>query len=188
FIGVGLVAIAIIINAIAYKKASTANPQVSTKGIIISLIAGVLMSFFYRFIAASMDLENFSNPAAGKMTPYTAVFIFSVGIFLSNFIFNTILMKKPLQGAPTSYKEYFKGNFGLHMVGVLGGLIWGIGNSLNLIAAGKAGAAISYGLGQGATLIAALWGVFIWKEFRNAPAGVPRLISVMLLLFLAGIV
>ncbi len=120
FIGVGLVAIAIIINAIAYRKASTANQQVSTKGIIISLIAGVLMSFFYRFIAASMDLENFSSPAAGKMTPYTAVFIFSVGIFLSNFIFNTILMKKPLQGAPTSYTEYFKGNFGLHMVGVLG--------------------------------------------------------------------
>ena len=113
FIGVGLVAIAIIINAIAYRKTSTANQQVSTKGIIISLIAGVLMSFFYRFIAASMDLENFSSPAAGKMTPYTAVFIFSVGIFLSNFIFNTILMKKPLQVTPTNYTEYFKGNFGL---------------------------------------------------------------------------
>src|SRR6185369_13153217 len=169
FLGVALVAVAIIINAIAYRKASTANQQVSTKGIIISLIAGVLMSFFYRFIAASMDLENFSNPAAGKMTPYTAVFIFSVGIFLSNFIFNTILMKRPLQGAPTSYKEYFKGSFGVHFVGVLGGLIWGLGNSLNLIAAGKAGAAISYGLGQGATLIAALWGVFIWKEFKDAP-------------------
>jgi len=187
FIGVGLVAIAIIINAIAYRKASTANQQVSTKGIIISLIAGVLMSFFYRFIAASMDLENFSNPAAGKMTPYTAVFIFSVGIFLSNFIFNTILMKKPLQGTPTGYKEYFKGNFRLHMVGVLGGLIWGLGNSLNLIAAGKAGPAISYGLGQGATLIAALWGVFIWKEFQQAPKGTNALITAMFIFFIAGL-
>jgi len=187
FIGVGLVAIAIIINAIAYKKASTANQQVSTKGIIISLIAGVLMSFFYRFIAASMDLENFSNPAAGKMTPYTAVFIFSVGIFLSNFIFNTILMKKPLQGTPTGYKEYFNGNFRLHMVGVLGGLIWGLGNSLNLIAAGKAGPAISYGLGQGATLIAALWGVFIWKEFQQAPKGTNALITAMFIFFIAGL-
>jgi len=187
FIGVGLVAIAIIINAIAYRKASTANQQVSTKGIIISLIAGVLMSFFYRFIAASMDLENFSNPAAGKMTPYTAVFIFSVGIFLSNFIFNTILMKKPLQGTPTGYKEYFNGNFRLHMVGVLGGLIWGLGNSLNLIAAGKAGPAISYGLGQGATLIAALWGVFIWKEFQQAPKGTNALITAMFIFFIAGL-
>jgi len=187
FIGVGLVAIAIIINAIAYRKASTANQQVSTKGIIISLIAGVLMSFFYRFIAASMDLENFSNPAAGKMTPYTAVFIFSVGIFLSNFIFNTILMKKPLQGTPTGYKEYFNGNFRLHMVGVLGGLIWGLGNSLNLIAAGKAGPAISYGLGQGATLIAALWGVFIWKEFQQAPKGTNALITAMFIFFVVGL-
>ena len=96
FLGVALVAVAIIINAIAYRKASTAKQQVSSKGILISLIAGVLMSFFYRFIAASMDLENFASPAKGKMTPYTAVFIFAVGIFLSNFIFNTILMKKPV--------------------------------------------------------------------------------------------
>jgi len=70
---------------------------------------------------------------------------------------------------------------------VLGGLIWGIGNSFNLIAAGKAGPAISYGLGQGATLIAALWGVFIWKEFRNAPAGTNRLIAFMFLFFVLGI-
>jgi len=187
FMGVALVAIAIIINAIAYRKASKGNQQVSTKGIVISLLGGLLMSFFYRFIAASMDLENFKNPAAGKMTPYTAVFIFSVGVFLSNFIFNTLLMKKPLQGSPTGYKEYFKGSFRLHMVGVLGGLIWGIGNSFNLIAAGKAGAAISYGLGQGATLIAALWGVFVWKEFRQAPKGTNGLIAAMFVLFIAGL-
>jgi len=187
FAGVALVAIAIIINAIAYRKASKGNQQVSTKGIVISLLGGLLMSFFYRFIAASMDLENFENPAAGKMTPYTAVFIFSVGVFLSNFIFNTLLMKKPLQGSPTGYKEYFKGSFRLHMVGVLGGLIWGIGNSFNLIAAGKAGAAISYGLGQGATLIAALWGVFVWKEFRQAPKGTNGLIAAMFVLFIAGL-
>ena len=74
------------------------------------------------------------------------------------------------------------------MVGVLGGIIWGIGNSFNLIAAGKAGAAISYGLGQGATLIAALWGVFIWKEFRNAPKGTNSLLTAMFLFFIAGIV
>lgn len=97
-------------------------------------------------------------------------------------------MKKPISGPPTSYGEYFRGKFSLHLVGILGGIIWGIGNSLNLIAAGKAGPAISYGLGQGATLVAALWGVFIWKEFKNAPRGVSTLIGVMLVLFLAGIV
>ena len=187
FGGVALVVVAIILNALAYRKASASNKKVSTKGIMLSLIAGLLMSFFYRFIAASMDLENFESPAPGKMTPYTAVFIFSVGIFLSNFIFNTILIKKPIEGTPTSYKEYFQGNFKTHMTGILGGLIWGLGNSFNLIAAGKAGPAISYGLGQGATLIAALWGVFIWKEFKNAPEKTNIYITAMFFFFVAGL-
>jgi len=187
FTGVALITVAIIINAVAYKRNSKASQRPSSKGIIISLIAGLLMSFFYRFIAASMDLDNFENPAAGKMTPYTAVFIFSCGIFISNFIFNTILMKKPFDGAPVSYRDYFKGKFKTHLTGILGGLIWGLGNSLNLIAAGKAGAAISYGLGQGATLIAALWGVFIWKEFKGAPKSTNTLLTAMFIFFVIGI-
>jgi len=188
FLGVGIITIAIIINAVAYKKASAGNQKVSSKGILVSILAGVLMSFFYRFIAASMDLDNFISPAAGKMTPYTAVFIFSLGIFVSNFLFNTLLMRKPISGVPTNYKAYFKGKFTIHLVGILGGIIWGIGNSLNLIAAGRAGAAISYGLGQGATLVAALWGVFIWKEFKNAKKGTNGMLAVMFILFLMGII
>jgi glucose uptake protein len=187
FAGVFFVLLAIIMNAIAYKRAQKANVNVSSKGIILSVVAGILMSFFYRFIAASMDIENFVQPAAGKMTPYTAVFIFSCGIFISNFLFNTILMKKPFQGAPTNYSDYFKGKFSTHLVGILGGLIWGLGNSFNLIAAGKAGPAISYGLGQGATLVAALWGVFIWKEFRGASKATNGLIAAMFFLFVIGI-
>jgi len=187
FGGVALIAVAIILNATAYRKASTSVNRVSSKGIVLSLVAGLLMSFFYRFIAAAMDLENFEQPAEGKMTPYTAVFIFSVGIFLSNFLFNTILIRKPISGEPTSCREYFAGNFKTHMTGILGGLIWGLGNSFNLIAAGKAGPAISYGLGQGATLIAALWGVFIWKEFRNAPKQTNAYITAMFLFFIAGL-
>lgn len=187
FIGVGLVMIAILLNATAYKKANAAKNAVSGRGIILCLVAGILMSFFYRFIAAAMDLNNFESPAAGKMTPYTAVFIFSMGILLSNFIFNTILMKKPFDGSPLSYSDYFHGPFRIHAVGIFGGLIWGLGNSLNLIAAGKAGPAISYGLGQGATLVAALWGVFVWKEFSQAPKQTRRLISWMFLFFVAGL-
>lgn len=188
FLGVALVTLAIILNAIAYKKASAGNQKVTSKGIFIAIFAGVLMSLFYRFVAASMDLDNFNMPASGKMTPYTAMVIFSLGVFVSNFLFNTILMKKPINGEPVSYSTYFKGKFKVHMVGVLGGIIWGIGNSLNLIAAGKAGAAISYGLGQGATLVAALWGVFIWKEFKNAPKSTYPLIVFMFVLFILGII
>ncbi len=187
FLGVAFVTVAIVLNALAYRRTTAANKGVSTKGIVLSLIAGLLMSFFYRFVAGAMDLQNFVQPAAGKMTPYTAVFIFSVGIFVSNFIFNTILMRKPFDGPPVSYNQYFGGRFSTHLVGVLGGLIWGLGNSLNLIAAGKAGPAISYGLGQGATLVAAFWGVFIWKEFRQAPKDVHRLIALMFLFFIVGL-
>ena len=188
FLGVGLVTVAIILNALAYKKSSAGKQKVSTKGILVSILAGVLMSFFYRFIARSMDLDNFVNPAPGKMTPYTAVVIFSLGVFISNFLFNTVLMRKPISGEPTGYKAYFKGKLPIHLVGILGGIIWGIGNSLNLIAAGKAGAAVSYGLGQGATLVAALWGVFIWKEFKSAPKGTNLMLTIMFLLFVSGII
>lgn len=188
FLGVGLITLAIVINAIAYKRASSGNQKVTTKGIFISILAGLLMSFFYRFVAASMDLVNFESPAAGMMTPYTAVVIFSSGIFVSNFLFNTLLMKKPISGKPTNYKAYFSGKFSIHLVGVLGGLIWGIGNSLNLIAAGKAGAAISYGLGQGATLVAAFWGVFIWREFKGSSKSTNLMLSIMFILFMLGII
>jgi glucose uptake protein len=187
FSGVMFVAIAIVLNAVAYGRMNQSGQKVSAKGIWLALAGGFLMSFFYRFIAQSMDLENFYQPAAGKMTPYTAVFIFSLGIFASNFLFNTILINKPFSGAPTSYREYFAGDWKTHSVGILGGIIWGIGNSFNLIAAGKAGPAISYGLGQGATLVAALWGVFIWKEFRNAPRGTSTLITLMFLCFITGL-
>lgn len=186
FLGVAFITLAIILNALTYLRTGSGEKKVSAKGIIISLAAGLLMSFFYRFIAASMDLQNFVSPAAGKMTPYTAVFIFSAGIFVSNFLFNTLMMKKPVDGPPVTYGQYFSNRFGVHLVGVLGGLIWGLGNSLNLIAAGKAGPAISYGLGQGATLVAAFWGVFIWREFAHAK-GVNGYLSAMFLLFVAGL-
>ncbi|MHA4811134.1 GRP family sugar transporter [Flavitalea flava] len=190
FAGVTLITLAIIVNAIAYRRKSgnnKDNKKASSRGIFLALAGGLLMSFFYRFIAAGMDLENFENPAIGKMTPYTAVFVFSAGILVSNLLFNSVLIKRPFAGEPTSYAAYFKGNFNTHLVGILGGLIWGIGNSFNLIAAGKAGPAISYGLGQGATLIAALWGVFIWKEFKQAPKGTGNYIAAMFLFFILGL-
>jgi glucose uptake protein len=187
FSGVTLICLAIIINGLAYKKRDSENKKISGRGIWLALAGGVLMSFFYRFIAASMDLENFKNPAIGKMTPYTAVFIFSLGILASNFLFNTLIIKKPFTGTHASYGDYFRARFGMHLTGILGGIIWGIGNSLNLIAAGKAGPAISYGLGQGATLVAALWGVFVWKEFKNAPRQVSTYLTLMFFFFITGL-
>lgn len=187
FVGVLLVIIAIVFNAWAYKNIGKSEKQQQVKGIVIAIIAGILMSFFFRFVAGSMDLQNFECPEEGKLTPYTAMVIFSVGIFISNFIFNSIAMKHPFVGAPTSYKDYFAGSFRLHTVGILGGVIWGVGNLFSLLAAEKAGAAISYGLGQGATMVAAFWGVFIWKEFVGGPKINRVLLTCMFILFLSGI-
>lgn len=187
FAGVALITVAIILNGLAYKKALVGSKKVSGKGIFISVAAGVIMAFFYRFVAASMDLDNFASPAAGKLTPYTAVFIFALGVFASNFLFNTIAMKKPVEGAPVSISDYFKGNIRTHLVGVLGGVIWCIGQSFSMIASEKAGAAISYGLGQGATLVSALWGILVWHEFRGAPKSSDYLNLGMFIFFVIGL-
>ena len=186
FAGVALIVAAIIIDAVAYKKHSTSLQKVSGKGIMLSVAAGVLMSLFYRFVASSMATD-FAAPQAGKLTPYSALFFFAIGVLASNLLFNYIIMKRPFEGEALTFKDYFKGTIGVHLTGILGGFIWNIGMSMSIIASGKAGFAISYGLGQGATLIAALWGVFIWKEFKGASKEVNRLVSLMFLAYLAGL-
>ena len=184
--GVVLVTLAIALDAVAYRRLLGSSVGVSTKGLILSVTCGVLMGMFYRFVAAAMYTDPL-HAEAGKLGPYAAVFIFAWGIFLSSFIWNTIAMKQPVAGAPVSFADYFAGTARAHLTGIAGGLIWGLGMSLNLIASGRAGFAISYGLGQGATMIAAFWGVFVWKEFSGAPSGTPKLLAAMFACFLAGL-
>jgi glucose uptake protein len=186
FVGLAFIIAAIIIDGIAYKKHSVTMQKVSQKGIMLSISAGILMALFYRFVASSM-VSDFVSPEPGKLTPYTAVFFFAIGVLVSNFIFNYLIMKKPFEGKPLSFKDYTNGSLGVHLTGILGGIIWNIGMSMSIIASGKAGFAISYGLGQGATLIAALWGVFIWKEFKGASRSVNTLVLFMFLAYLAGL-
>lgn len=189
FSGVALIVVAIVLNGVASGKVSTGAEESKTKkkGIILAISAGFLMSFFYRFVAAAMDLTNLENPMEGMLTPYGAFFIFSMGILGSNFIFNTIAMKKPFVGEPVKFAQYFNGKPKTHLVGILGGIIWGVGTAFSYIAAGKAGPAISYALGQGAPMIAALWGVFIWKEFKGAPKTVNYMLTFMFVLFIIGL-
>ena len=134
FTGVVLICAAIVLNGLAYRKMLSGSKKVPAKGIGISIAAGVIMAFFYRFVAASIDLSNFADPAPGKLTPYTAVFIFAVGIFVSNFLFNTIAMRHPVEGEPIRIGGYFRGSLITHCVGILGGVIWCIGQSFSMIA------------------------------------------------------
>jgi glucose uptake protein len=186
FIGVILVVLAILLDAVAYRKHSGGGASGTTKGIVISILGGILMGFFYRFVAASMATD-FSMPEAGKLTPYTASVLFAAGLLLSNFIWNSFFMYRPVSGEKATYTDYVKkGTVRLHLIGILGGAIWSLGMTFSIIAAEQAGYAISYGLGQGATLIAALWGVFIWKEFGRAE-GFRGILTAMFLFFLVGL-
>lgn len=186
FMGVALIVLAILLNANAYRKMASNTVAVSTKGLALSVVSGLMMGLFYKYVANSM-FPDFNNPIAGKLSPYTAVVFFSIGILLSNFIFNTLLMKKPFVGAPVSYADYFKGSSKSHLMGIVGGAIWCIGMSFSIIASGAAGPAISYGLGQGATIVAAIWGIYIWQEFKSAPQGTNLILNIMLLCYLVGL-
>ncbi|MBQ0044092.1 MAG: multidrug DMT transporter permease [Bacteroidales bacterium] len=189
-LGVALVVAAVVLNGIASGKKGDSNSISKAdqkKGIVLALIAGVVMSFFSSFVMRAMDLNDFAHPEVGKVTPYTALVVFSLGVFVSNFLFNTLVMKKPFVGEPVKYSEYFAGNVKTHLVGMLGGAIWCLGTALSYITAEKAGAAVSYALGQGAPMVAAIWGIFVWKEFKGAKKGVTGLLALMFCFFIAGL-
>jgi glucose uptake protein len=188
-LGVAAIMVAIILDALAYKRLASSGQKTPVKGIVISVAAGLLMGWFYSFVAQSMGtLDPEKGLEAGKLSPYTAIVLFSAGLLVSNFLWNSIMMVKPFTGAPVPFSDYFtKGNLKLHAIGILGGIIWNLGMSFSIIASTKAGAALSYGLGQGATMIGAFWGVFIWKEFKGAPPGTNKLLGAMFLFYLIGL-
>ena len=155
------------------------------RGLIYSAIAGCIMGLFYPQLMRSISPNFNSAPiAAGMLTPYTALMAFAVGVLGSNIVWNTAFM----MAGKVGYRDYFRGSARLHAIGVLGGAIWMLALSFNVIASGVAGPAISYALGQGATLVAALWGLLIWKEFRLAPAGTGRYLGLMLAGYAAGLI
>jgi glucose uptake protein len=187
FSGVACIGAAILLNAFAFQKQSSGTQKRSSTGLILSIVSGSMMGLFYKYVANSMALD-FTTPESLKLTPYTALVVFSLGIFVSNFIFNSLLMRFPISGEKVSASAYLRGDLKNHLVGILGGTIWCLGMSFSILASEKAGPAISYGLGQGATVVAALWGIYVWKEFKDAPAAVRKILNVMLLLYVIGLV
>lgn len=183
FMGVGGVLAAMIVSAIAHGRMRRPGHETSG-GVGYAIVAGLLMGFFYPQLMLSLSPEFNTAPIQpGLLTPYTALFFFGVGLLLSNFLVNTVFMRS----AKVTYGEYFAGSPRLHSLGILGGAIWMIALSLNVIASGVAGPAISYALGQGATLVAAIWGVMVWREFQDAPPGVTPLIWTMFVGYTAGL-
>lgn len=186
FGGTAFIVIAIFLSMLSYKKLAAQQKKPTLKGILLSVCAGLCIAFFYRFVASALATD-FSLAEAGKISSYTAVVFFSIGALVSTFIFNPIFMARPVQGEPVRIGTYFKGSFKIHLLGMLGGAIWCLGNSVSFMAVGAASPAISYGLSNSAPVVAAIWGIFIWKEFREAPKGTNVLLSLMFVCYLIGL-
>ena len=163
--GVALAVVAVLFTAQAYRAVS-AGPDTSRavvrKGVVISIVSGVLMGGFAPLVTRAMTYGH-------ALTPYSVAVVFSVGALLCCFVFNTWLMTRPISGPRVSFSGYFAGGLCNHALGVTGGIVWGLGGCFNFIAAGYVGVPISYAIGQSAPLIAAAWGVLVWREFAGAP-------------------
>ena len=183
FGGVALVLAAIVVDAIAYRQRGDAEKRDTGRGLKLALACGVLMGSFYPLVTKATE-----GPAG--LGPYAVAFVFALGVLICAVPLNTILMRRPLTGAaPVTFAQYFKGAAADHAWGVAGGLIWGAGAVFSFVAAHAAlvGPAVSYAIGQGATMISAAWGVFVWREFAGAPRLARWLLAPMFLLFLAGL-
>jgi glucose uptake protein len=195
--GVALVMCAIVVDALAYSAhAKPATPSgagrkkssTSSKGILLSLISGVLMGSFYPLV----EMSKGAGVDAAGLGPYAVAFLFALGVFFSTFIYNLYFLNLPVEGQPLSMLAYFKGTLSQHALGIFGGIVWCAGAITNFVAASapnkvQVGPAVSYAIGQGATMVSALWGVLVWKEFAGAGSKVRILLTLMFVLFLAGL-
>ena len=162
-IGVGMAILAIIADGKAYGSLTAGSSAVSRKSIATCVVSGLLMGAFAPFVTRALT-------AGHPLTAYSIAVFFTLGAFLCCFVVNVYFMKNPLVGEPLDFSGYFKARPADHLLGVLGGVIWGTGGVFNFVAAGLVGVAVSYAIGQAAPMVAALWGVLVWKEFRGANA------------------
>ncbi len=187
FGGTAFIVLAIIMSMQSYKKLAANQKKPTLKGIVLSLMAGLCIAFFYRFVASALATD-FSPADAGKISSYTAVVFFSIGALICTVILNPLFMAKPVQGEPVKLSIWLKAPSRTHLLGMLGGAIWCVGNSVSFMSVNAASPAISYGLSNSAPVVAALWGIFVWKEFKDAPKGTNLLLSMMFGFYLIGLV
>ena len=183
FGGMALVLAAIVVDALAYKARGEGDKRQAVRGLTLALASGVLMGSFYPLVVRAQ-----AGPTG--LGPYAVAFVFAIGVLLCALPVNAILMRRPLTpDPPVTFAGYRSAPATWHLWGVVGGAIWGTGMSFSLVAAGAAlvGPAIAYAVGQGATMVSAAWGVFVWGEFANAPPAARRLILPMFVLFLVGL-
>jgi glucose uptake protein len=179
-IGVALAVVAIIACATAYKRQS-GGLTVTRKGVVICLVSGILMACWAPLAAASM------HGGPGGLSTFAALAVFAVGALVSTLPFNLYLMRRPLSGDPVSMSAYGSGGARWHVLGWIGGFVWTVGTTANLVAGHATGYAVSYAIGQSAPLVASLWGIFVWHEFSPVKAAVARPLVAMYAFYAAAI-
>lgn len=187
WIGVVIIIAAIFISGKAYSNLAREKKKASMQGILLSVAGGLFIAFFYPVTVNSLD-PAFVAGGKGSFTPYTAIFFFAVGVFVSTFLINPFFMRRPVEGPPVKATEYFKGKFKTHIPGVLGGSIWFLGMIFSYMAVGAANPAIAYALSNAAPVVAILWGLLVWKEFKEAPKGTNTLLQIMFISYIVGLV
>jgi len=195
--GVALIVGAIVVDAIAYRahavsrstagdKADAAAKRAATwKGIRLSIVGGVLMGMFYPLVEIGKSGDR-------GLGPYAVGFVFGLGVLASVFVFNLYFMRFPIEGPRLSFGDYLRGSRWVHFLGIVGGVAWIVGSLANFVAASaprelQVGPAISYAIGQGSTMVGALWGVLVWREFAGGGPRVNRLLVLMFALFVSGL-
>ena len=179
-VGVTMVFAAIIFNSLAYRAKESNQSASSRPGIAVCVLAGLLFSSFGPLVGKALS----GSPALG---PYGVTFFFTLGALISTVPLMTYFMRKPIQGTRLSWSNYQQGTAMQHWAGLLGGLFWTLGTTFTFVPASMVGIAPAYAIGQANPLIAALWGVFVWREFRGATSRANTLLVLMFTLYFGGL-
>jgi glucose uptake protein len=180
-IGVAFAVVAVVLDGKAYGSLPTAGKSASKKSIVICIVSGVLMGLWNPFVAYGATRGN-------ALTPYSSIVFLTLGALLSCFIWNLYFMRHPLVGEPVSFSGFFSGPPAGHLLGLFGGAIWGIGTVFNVVAGKVTSYAIAYAIGQSAPMVAALWGVFAWKEFSGSGSRARTYLALMFVFYGLAIV
>jgi glucose uptake protein len=168
-------------NAASYRKLGESSGMGVMKALVLSLVAGVLIGLFAPFVGRAIS-------GAHPLDSYNVAICFVLGALAATLVAIPILLTRPLIGEPASILGYFSGKLSWHVLGLLAGAIWCVGTVSNFASAGMVGVAISWGIGSGAPMVGALWGIFLWKEFKHADGQAKLLMSGSLALYTIGVV
>lgn len=186
WLGVLIIISAIVLSGIIYQRIAKIQKKPSVKGIVLSVVAGLFIAFFYGFVVKSLD-PAFVAGGTGTLTPYTGIVFFSVGIIISTLVVNPIFMRRPIEGAPVSMAMYRRGTAREHIAGIVGGIIWMLGMVVSFMAVSAANPAIAYALSNAAPVVAILWGLLVWKEFKGSDRKTSIFLGLVLVFYVVGL-